>query len=326
MSSPAVSVVMTAFNREAYIGGAIESVLQQTFGDFELVIVDDCSTDGTVDVARSYERRDSRVRVSINAQNLGDYGNRNHAAALARAPFFKYHDSDDLMYPHCLEVMVSAMRTEPRASFGLSRGVAWPGGACPMLLTPRMAYQREYFGGGLFMCGPAGAIFRTDAFRRLGGFVDVGVPSDLIFWIRACRTEHVLLLPADLFWYRVHPAQEMQSATGRRQYARAAGWMWEALDAPECPLTAVEREQAKRNRAYHLAKRTLQAMRHGDWQFAIERLRYSCISLSDWMKYLRPPRRDQLAGTPFAADGDFMTPGWVASATPSRESKKVRQA
>jgi glycosyltransferase involved in cell wall biosynthesis len=326
MTTPTVSVLMTAYNREAYIGAAIESALEQSYTDFELMIVDDRSTDGTLDIARKYERRDSRIHVVANERNLGQFPNRNFAATLARGEFMRFHDSDDLMYPHCLDVMVSTMRAEPRASFGLSRGVAWPGGACPMLLTPRMAYQREYFGGGLFMCGPAGAIFRTEAFRRLGGFVDVGVPSDLIFWIRACRTEHVLLLPADLFWYRLHPAQEMQSAAGRQQYARAAGWMWEALDAPECPLNEAEREQAKRNRAYHLAKRTLESARRGEWQFAMERLRYSCMSLSDWVKYLRPPRRNQLAGTPFTADGDFVTPSWVASDAPSRDSKKVRQA
>jgi glycosyltransferase involved in cell wall biosynthesis len=324
MTARAVSVLMTAFNRDAYIASAIESALQQTFTDFELLIVDDRSTDGTLEIARSYERHDSRIRVVTNERNLGQFPNRNFAATLARGEFLKFHDSDDLMYPHCLEVMVSMMRMEPRASFGLSRGVAWPGGACPMLLTPRMAYQREYFGGGLFMCGPAGAIFRTGAFQRLGGFVDVGVPSDLMFWIRACRTEHVLLLPADLFWYRVHPSQEMQSAVGRRQYARATGWMWEALDAPDCPLTAAEREQAKRNRAYHLAKRTLQDVRRGDWQSAVDRLHHAGMSLSDWARYLRPSRRTQLAGTPLGADGDFITPSWTTS---SRESKKaVRQA
>ena len=325
MSAPRVSVLMTACNREAYIGAAIESTLRQTFTDFELLIVDDRSTDGTLEIVRSYERCDGRVRVVANERNLGQFPNRNFAATLARGEFVKFHDSDDLMYPHCLEVMVSMMRAEPRASFGLSRGVAWPGGACPMLLTPRMAYQREYFGGGLFMCGPAGAIFRAEAFGRLGGFVDVGVPSDLMFWIRACRTEHILLLPADLFWYRVHPSQEMQSAAGRRQYARAAGWMWEALDAPDCPLTDDERQQAKRNRAYHLAKRTMQDARRGDWQFAIERLRYSGMSPSDWAKYVRPPRRDQFAGTPFAADGDFVTPPWATSGTsaPSAGASKA---
>ena len=323
MTTPRVSVLMTAYNRASFIASAIESVLAQTFADFELVVVDDCSTDGTPEVARRFEQRDPRVRVHVNEQNLGDYGNRNRAATLARAPLFKYHDSDDLMYPHCLDVMVSMMSSEPRASFGLSKGSTWPGGACPMLLTPRMAYQREFLGGGLFMCGPGGAIFRTDAFRRLGGFVDAGAPSDQLFWIRACRTESVLLLPADLFWYRLHPSQEMQSEAGRRQYARAASWMWEALDAPDCPLTDAERQQAKQNRAYHLAKRALQDVRRGHWQSAVDRVRYSGLSLSDWVAYLRPPRRDQLAGTPYAPDGDFVTP---AAMPHHPRERAIRQA
>ena len=118
MSTPIVSVLMTAYNRAPYIGSSIESVLAQTYGDFELIIVDDCSTDGTLDIARQYERLDARTRVVVNERNLGDYGNRNHAASFVRTPLFKYHDSDDLMYPHCLQVMVSMMEAEPRAGFG----------------------------------------------------------------------------------------------------------------------------------------------------------------------------------------------------------------
>jgi glycosyltransferase involved in cell wall biosynthesis len=286
-------------------------VLAQTFSDFELIVVDDCSTDGTLELAREYERLDARVRVVVNEQNLGDYRNRNHAAAFVGAPLFKYHDSDDLMYPHCLQVMVSMMDAEPRAGFGLSTGAAWPGGPCPMLLTPRMAYQREFFGGGLFQCGPAGAIFRTETFRQLGGFVDSGAASDHLFWMRACMTVNVLLLPADLFWYRIHPSQEFQSERAQRQYAKMAGSIWQALDAPACPLTPAEREQARRNRAYHLAKRTLEDVRRGRWRIAAERLRFSNMTVGDWLKYLRRPRRNAIAGTPLAADGDFVTPSWV---------------
>ena len=327
MMAPRVSVLMTAYNRASFIASSIESVLAQTFTDFELVIVDDCSTDGTLDIARRYERLDSRVHLSVNPRNLGDYGNRNHAATLARAPLFKYHDSDDLMYPHCLDVMVSMMLSEPRASFGLSRAAMWPGGACPMLLTPRMAYQREFLGAGLFMCGPAGAMFRTDAFRRLGGFVDAGAPSDQLFWMRACTTEHVLLLPADLFWYRLHPAQQMESEAARHQYARAVSWIWEALNAPACPLTEDERRQAKRNRAYHLAKRTLQDVRRQQWQAAWDRLRHSGLSVSDWLTYLRPARRDLLAGTPMTDHGEFVTPSWsTSSASRQAEEKTARKA
>jgi hypothetical protein len=320
MTQPRVSVLMTSYNRAAFIGASIESVLRQTFTDFELLIVDDCSTDGTLEIVRGYEGQDPRIRVVVNERNLGQFANRNHAAELARGSLLKFHDSDDLMYAHCLDVMVSMLLSEPRAGFGLSTGTAWPGGPCPMLLTPRMAYQREFFGGGLFMCGPAGAIFRADVFRKLGGFADMGVPSDHMFWMRACTTENVLLLPGDLFWYRLHPQQEFQSETGRIQYARVPGWIWQALDAPDCPLTADEREQAKRNRAYHLAKRTLQDMRRGRWGTAVERLRQSTMTAGDWFRYLRPPSRHTFAGTPTSADGEFVMPSWVTGETTSRET------
>ena len=118
--TPLVSVLMTAYNRDSFIASSIESVLAQTLDDLELVIVDDGSSDHTLEIARSYERLDPRVRVVVNERNLGDYGNRNRAAELARGSFLKYHDSDDLMYPHGLSVMVSMLISEPRAAFGLS--------------------------------------------------------------------------------------------------------------------------------------------------------------------------------------------------------------
>src|SRR5262245_48130521 len=120
MSAPAVSVLMTSFNRERYIGASIKSVLAQTFRDFELIVVDDRSTDRTLEIARAFERKESRVRIVVNDRNLGQFANRNRAAELAAAPSMKYHDSDDLMYPHCLEVMVGMLATEPTAGFGLS--------------------------------------------------------------------------------------------------------------------------------------------------------------------------------------------------------------
>jgi glycosyltransferase involved in cell wall biosynthesis len=319
--TPKVSVLMTAYNRAPYIASSIESVLSQTFGDFELLITDNCSTDGTFEIAKRYEALDTRIRVVQNERNLGQFGNRNRAAELARGSLLKYHDSDDLMYPHCLAVMVSMLLAEPRAGFGLSTGNHWPGGPCPMLLTPRMAYQREFLGEGLFHAGPGGSIFHAGVFRTLGGFIDEGAPSDHLFWMRACTKVNVLLMPADLFWYRMHPSQEFQSVTAQLQNAKIQGVIWQAIDAPECPLTPDERTQAKRNRAYHLAKRTVQDARRGRWQVAWQRLKFSGMSIADWLRYLRPPRRNALAGTPLAADGEFLAPVWAAG---KREAKASR--
>src|ERR1017187_1015293 len=118
--SPLVSVLMTAYNREKYIGEAIESVLASSYADFELIIVDDCSTDSTVAIARSYEARDKRIKVFVNEKNLGDYVNRNEAAKFGSGKYLKYVDSDDLIYPYGLDVMVKAMEQFPDAALGIT--------------------------------------------------------------------------------------------------------------------------------------------------------------------------------------------------------------
>jgi glycosyltransferase involved in cell wall biosynthesis len=305
---PKISVLLTAYNRERYIAAAIESVLGQTFEDFELLVVDDCSSDGTVEIARSYERTDRRVRVVVNPRNLGQFPNRNHAASLARGRYLKFHDSDDLMYPHCLETMVAALDAEPRAGFALSTAWAWPGGPCPVLSTPRMNYQREFLGFGMFMCGPSCAMFRADVFRGLGGFDDIGVPSDHTFWLKACARHSVLLLSADLFWYRQHPGQELQSDRAARQYAEVPGYVWTALNSPECPLSGHELERARSNQAFSTAKQIYRHLRRRQWSLAAHRLRRSGLTAGEWFRYLRRPQRSALAGTPLDANGEFLVP------------------
>jgi glycosyltransferase involved in cell wall biosynthesis len=298
MSAPHVSVLLTAYNREQYIVASIESVLAQTCGNFELIVVDDRSSDATLSIARQYERRDSRVRVHANERNLGDYGNRNFAASLARGEFLKFHDSDDVMYPHCLEVMVRYLSTTPSVAFSLSAHRAWSGAPCPIVSTPYLSYQREFLGFGMFNQGPANALFRTEAFNRLGGFDDLGPHSDLAFWLRACRSVSVLLIPADLYWYRVHEGQHLQTLQSAFDQAKAARFYWDALNHPECPLKGAELAMARRNVAFASAKLAFRALKTGRLQLAGAYLRHSGLSASDWARYLRLPRRAADAGAP----------------------------
>jgi glycosyltransferase involved in cell wall biosynthesis len=308
-ATPVVSVLMTAFNRERYIAAAIESVLAQSFTDFELVIVDDRSTDGTLRVARSYEALDSRVRVVVNERNLGDYPNRNRAAALARGRYLKYHDSDDIMYSHCLVTMVSALDAYPEAGFALSGSGYWHGGPCPALSTPRLSYRREFLGYGMFMCGPACALFRAEVFRELGGFENVGVASDHVFWLRACARVPVVLVSGDLFWYRVHGDQELQSGRAERDALRVSPRVWAALHATDCPLDQAERVIARRNHAYVTARDTWRAFRRGRWGLAAARVGGSGLSAMDWARYLRVPVRRADAGTPTDVEREYPRPG-----------------
>jgi glycosyl transferase family 2 len=298
MTSPLVSVLLTAYNREQYIAASIESVLAQTCRDFELIITDDRSSDGTLSIAREYERQDRRIRVHANDRNLGDYGNRNRAASLATGEFLKFHDSDDVMYPHCLEVMVRYLSAAPPAAFALSAHRAWSGAPCPILSTPYLSYQREFLGFGMFNQGPANALFRREAFIQLGGFEDLGPHSDLAFWLRACRSVSALLVPADLYWYRVHEGQHLRTRKGAYDQARAVGFQWEALNHPDCPLRGAELDAARRNVAFASAKSALRALKRGRLQLAGAYVRYAGLRAADWARYLRPPRRAAAAGAP----------------------------
>ena len=295
---PRISVLLTSYNREDYIAEAIESVLAQSLTDFELVISDDQSRDGTVDIINDYAGRDSRIRFSINERNLGDYGNRRQAASLARGRFLKYHDSDDVMYPHCLAAMVEPLDAEPRAGFALSASGYWPGGPCPMLLTPVRAYEREFLGTGVFHLGPAAAMFRTQVFRDLGGFPVAGVASDYLFWLKACATVNVLLVPGNLFYYRLHAGQEAVSATAELQYAQATAAGWTMLNSVECPLIGPALEQAKRNFIYTVARGSFRHVRRRRFASAAAIITHSSVGPADWIRYLRPPRRLVTAGSP----------------------------
>ncbi len=98
---PIFSVVMPAYNAERFVGEAIESVLAQTLPEWELLVVNDCSTDRTLEVCNSY--RDPRIRVFSTPQNLNAAGARNLALEHARGEFVALLDSDDLMAPNRLE-------------------------------------------------------------------------------------------------------------------------------------------------------------------------------------------------------------------------------
>jgi len=308
MTAPLISVLMTAFNREQYIGAAIESVLAQSVTNFELVVVDDSSRDGTVDVARRYASRDPRVRVVCNQRNLGDYPNRNHAASLAKGRLFKFHDSDDLMYEHCLAMLLDALERYPEAGFALSSSSYWHGGPCPLLSTPRLSYEREFLGYGMFMCGPASAMFRTDVFRSLGGFDDVGTVSDHAFWLKACARVPVVLVSADLFWYRVHHGQELQSDRAERDALAMSRRAWSALSSAECPLDPRAREIARRNHTSLVARDAWRDLRRGRAGLAWRRVRTAGLAAHEWMRYLRRPRRLAVAGTPLDERGEYVLP------------------
>lgn len=110
---PTVSVVMPVYNREKMVGDAIDSILSQSFQDFELVIVDDGSKDKTLDVVRAYAKKDSRIKVVVHEKNCGVGCARNTAQKHARGKYLAIMDSDDIMAEDRLVRQVAAMEDHP---------------------------------------------------------------------------------------------------------------------------------------------------------------------------------------------------------------------
>ena len=210
-SDPVVSVLMTAFNREKYITAAIESVLASSFEDFELIIVDDGSKDGTFKIARDFASKDIRIRVYANEKNLGQFENRNKAAGYARGKYLKYVDSDDMILPETIAIMVAGMEQYSEAGIGL---VYNDMEKINLQVKPyrcfdsRDAYLWHYTNGGLLFPGPTGCIFRKNYFFEQGGFpLDLGINGDIYLNLRIAAVSPVVVFPGHIVFWRKHNEQ-----------------------------------------------------------------------------------------------------------------------
>jgi glycosyltransferase involved in cell wall biosynthesis len=235
---PLISVLMTAFNRERYIGDAIKSVLASSYTHLELIIVDDGSTDNTVNIANSFAASDARVYVYTNPQNLGDYPNRNKAAAYAKGKYLKYVDADDLIYPWGLQLLVQMMESFPEAGWGLCSLDQDGTNIFPFQLTAAAAYRYHYTGPGLFHKAPLSSIIKKEVFEKVGGFEPIRMAGDFAMWNRLAQDFPVVLLPQGLVWYRKHEAQEMSSY--EKFLAVYDAVQIKYLQATNCPLPVAE--------------------------------------------------------------------------------------
>jgi glycosyltransferase involved in cell wall biosynthesis len=218
---------MTAYNRERYIAESIESVLNSTYENFELIIVDDGSKDRTVEIVMEYASKDARIKLYVNPKNVGQFKNRNLAATYAMGKYLKYLDSDDLLYPTGLEVMTSMIEQFPEAGYGLCLVNQDESRICPFILSPEETFVYNYEKQGIFDRAPLSSIIKKEAFDKVNGFDVEAVCGDFAFWLKTAALYPVVILPSSIGWYRVHLDQEMQKT---REFSKVA---FEYLKAEE---------------------------------------------------------------------------------------------
>ena len=113
MNQPKVSVIMSVYNGERYLREAIDSILNQTFKDFEFIIVDDGSIDRTLEILKEYAEKDERIRIITNSENIGLTKSLNKAIKFAKGKYIARMDADDISLPERLEKQIEFMEKNP---------------------------------------------------------------------------------------------------------------------------------------------------------------------------------------------------------------------
>ncbi|MCL2252823.1 MAG: glycosyltransferase [Lachnospiraceae bacterium] len=157
--NPLVSVIIPTYNRADVLGRSIESVLSQTYPHFELIIIDDCSTDGTKELVDSYQ--DERIHYIKNESNLGAGRARNIGVAISRGKYIAFQDSDDVWYQEKISRQLAAFSNDSINNVGMVY--------CPYRYL--VAEDDFIFNGGKF---------QTEHFSHLLFWPDVGTPTMLI--------------------------------------------------------------------------------------------------------------------------------------------------
>jgi glycosyltransferase involved in cell wall biosynthesis len=236
MRNPAVSVVTTAYNSSKYLPQAIESILAQTFGDLEYIVVDDGSSDGTSNIIREYARLDSRV-TPITTDRRGIAGAANRGCDAARATYIARLDSDDIATPNRIELQVKYM--EAHANIAVLGGAIQPIATNGRALGTRhfVTDSRDVKEGldyGNCICHST-TLIRTAVLKGLGGYRFAFEPAeDYDLWLRVGDGAQLANLSDVIAKYRVHTdqaslchlEQQAVSALGARissQFRRSYG-------------------------------------------------------------------------------------------------------
>ncbi|MBK8190617.1 MAG: glycosyltransferase [Vampirovibrionales bacterium] len=226
---PLVSVIMPAHNAADYIGEAIESVLSQTYPYWELLVVDDASSDATGAIVQEYQSRDPRVRY-FPVERIGHpAGVRNHGFRQAQGDLIAFMDADDAYFPDALARLSAVLLAEPRATaaFGFASYMDETGAAFekqPILLTslgegrvgPPAGYPKSWpdIVSGDITCMLPGLMLRRSVRERVGFFNEALCgPEDYEYYVRLYLDDYegVRCLPAYIYRYRIHSASLTKS-------------------------------------------------------------------------------------------------------------------
>ena len=207
--TPRVTVVMPVFNGERFIGEAVASALASSFRDFEILVLDDGSTDGSLAAARRAAGGDARLRI-VRLPHGGVAAARNAGLREARGGLIANLDSDDVMLPERLALQVAYLDSHPECVAVGGRSLVVDAAGTPLQVVGRLFTHLEIdaalLGGHGGSLGSDTAMFRKHTAQAIGGYEDklTATGEDHDLWLRLAEVGRIANLPDVLTRYRVH--------------------------------------------------------------------------------------------------------------------------
>lgn len=227
-TGPCVSVIMSVYNGAPHLYACVQSILQQHFRDFEFLIVNDGSTDGSSEILRNLAKTDDRIRL-IERENRGLVASLNELVAAARAPLLARMDSDDISMPDRLSRQVAYLADHPDVGIlGCNTHDLDENGVITRArekypLSPATA--RLSLEHGPPVCHPS-VMMRTTLIRRLSAYRPAfRHAEDYDLWLRASLCTDICNLPERLLLYRRSATQISQKHAGEQAKAAAIAWL-----------------------------------------------------------------------------------------------------
>lgn len=217
-----VSVVIPAYNTEKTIEKAIQSVLVQTYSDIEVIIIDDCSQDGTLKIAASYAQKDNRIKVFQNQVNMGVAFSRNRGVKEAVGDWIAFLDSDDRWDPLKLEKQSDILRKNPSCPLCFT-GSAYEneeGSQCSYTLSvPKYLKYHDLLKQNLISC--SSVLVKKEALLKFPMKTDPMIHEDLAVWLKILKDgSEAIGINEPLLVYRI----SSRSKSGNK--LRAAKMQW----------------------------------------------------------------------------------------------------
>ena len=216
MKKPLVSVVMPAYNSEKYIAEAIESILNQTYKNFEFIIVHDGSTDKTLEIIQKYAKKDKRIRVIDNEKNIGNNRSRNKGIFASQGKYIATQDSDDISLLRRFKEQVDFLEKSQDVAVVGSDIELFNGETGEIISIRRYPETDQGLRKMIFFSSPfaqPATMIRKEAIIELGGYSGrFLVSEDLDMWFRIGTYYKFASIPSVLLRYRVHK----NSLTGRK--------------------------------------------------------------------------------------------------------------